>query len=124
MQFPESWLREFCNPPLTSQELADKLTMAGLDEARPFALAASCEKNHLPGLPLASIGGFASNRSTRSLVSARTSCNAKTSISGFSFSQSAIPFLNAARIPLTLMVATFRGMSRVYKSGGKERGAV
>ena len=31
MQFPESWLREFCNPPLTSQELADKLTMAGLE---------------------------------------------------------------------------------------------
>jgi len=31
MQFPESWLREFCNPPLTSQELADTLTMAGLE---------------------------------------------------------------------------------------------
>lgn len=31
MQFPESWLREFCNPPLSSQELADKLTMAGLE---------------------------------------------------------------------------------------------
>lgn len=31
MQFPESWLREFCNPPLTSQDLADKLTMAGLE---------------------------------------------------------------------------------------------
>ncbi len=31
MQFPESWLREFCNPLLTSQELADKLTMAGLE---------------------------------------------------------------------------------------------
>src|SRR5574343_245016 len=31
MQFPESWLREFCNPPLDSQELADKLTMAGLE---------------------------------------------------------------------------------------------
>ena len=29
MQFPESWLREFCNPPLTTQELADTLTMAG-----------------------------------------------------------------------------------------------
>jgi len=31
MQFPESWLREFCNPPLTSQQLADTLTMAGLE---------------------------------------------------------------------------------------------
>lgn len=31
MQFPESWLREFCNPPLTTQELADTLTMAGLE---------------------------------------------------------------------------------------------
>ncbi|MEY2685285.1 MAG: phenylalanine--tRNA ligase, beta subunit [Pseudomonadota bacterium] len=31
MQFPESWLREFCNPPLNSQQLADTLTMAGLE---------------------------------------------------------------------------------------------
>jgi phenylalanyl-tRNA synthetase beta chain len=31
MQFPESWLREFCNPPLTTAQLADTLTMAGLE---------------------------------------------------------------------------------------------
>ena len=31
MQFPESWLREYCNPTLTTQELADTLTMAGLE---------------------------------------------------------------------------------------------
>ena len=31
MQFPESWLREFCNPPLSTQQLADTLTMAGLE---------------------------------------------------------------------------------------------
>ena len=31
MQFPESWLREFCNPPITTQQLADILTMAGLE---------------------------------------------------------------------------------------------
>jgi phenylalanyl-tRNA synthetase beta chain len=31
MQFPESWLREFCNPPINSQQLADTLTMAGLE---------------------------------------------------------------------------------------------
>ncbi|MGQ9725423.1 MAG: phenylalanine--tRNA ligase subunit beta, partial [Tepidimonas sp.] len=31
MQFPESWLRAFCNPPLDSQQLADLLTMAGLE---------------------------------------------------------------------------------------------
>jgi phenylalanyl-tRNA synthetase beta chain len=31
MQFPESWLREFCNPALTTQQLADALTMAGLE---------------------------------------------------------------------------------------------
>jgi phenylalanyl-tRNA synthetase beta chain len=39
MQFPESWLREFCNPPLTTQQLADLLTMAGLEveELRPVA---------------------------------------------------------------------------------------
>ena len=39
MQFPESWLREFCNPPLSTQALADTLTMAGLEveELRPVA---------------------------------------------------------------------------------------
>jgi phenylalanyl-tRNA synthetase beta chain len=39
MQFPESWLREFCNPPLSTNELADLLTMAGLEveEMRPVA---------------------------------------------------------------------------------------
>ena len=31
MQFPESWLREFCNPPLSTQQLADLLTMAGME---------------------------------------------------------------------------------------------
>ncbi|HJV60406.1 MAG TPA: phenylalanine--tRNA ligase subunit beta [Albitalea sp.] len=39
MQFPESWLREFCNPPLTTAELAELLTMAGMEveEMRPVA---------------------------------------------------------------------------------------
>ncbi len=39
MQFPESWLREFCNPPLSTQALADTLTMGGLEveELRPVA---------------------------------------------------------------------------------------
>ena len=39
MQFPESWLREFCNPPLTTQQLADTLTMAGLEveDLKPVA---------------------------------------------------------------------------------------
>ncbi len=39
MQFPESWLREFCNPPLSTQQLADALTMAGLEveETTPAA---------------------------------------------------------------------------------------
>ena len=39
MQFPESWLREFCNPPITTTELADLLTMAGLEveDTRPVA---------------------------------------------------------------------------------------
>lgn len=31
MQFPESWLRQYCNPSLTTQQLADTLTMAGLE---------------------------------------------------------------------------------------------
>jgi phenylalanyl-tRNA synthetase beta chain len=39
MQFPESWLREFCDPPLSTQELADLLTMSGfeVEELRPVA---------------------------------------------------------------------------------------
>ncbi len=43
MQFPESWLREFCNPPLSTQQLADTLTMAGLEveEMRSVAPAFS-----------------------------------------------------------------------------------
>ncbi len=43
MQFPESWLRTFCNPPLNTQELADLLTMSGLEveELQPVAPAFS-----------------------------------------------------------------------------------
>ena len=43
MQFPESWLREFCDPPLSTQQLADLLTMSGMEvEAlRPAAPAFS-----------------------------------------------------------------------------------
>jgi phenylalanyl-tRNA synthetase beta chain len=39
MQFPESWLREFCNPPLSTTQLAETLTMAGLEveELQPVA---------------------------------------------------------------------------------------
>jgi phenylalanyl-tRNA synthetase beta chain len=28
---PESWLRTFCNPSLSGRELADKLTMSGIE---------------------------------------------------------------------------------------------
>jgi phenylalanyl-tRNA synthetase beta chain len=39
VQFPESWLREFCDPPLSTEALAELLTMAGLEveELRPVA---------------------------------------------------------------------------------------
>ena len=39
MQFPESWLREFCDPQLSTQQLADLLTMSGMEveELRPVA---------------------------------------------------------------------------------------
>ena len=39
MQFPESWLRSFCNPSLSTQQLADTLTMAGLEveDLKPVA---------------------------------------------------------------------------------------
>lgn len=39
MQFPESWLREFCNPPISTQELAHTLTMAGLEVEELKAVA-------------------------------------------------------------------------------------
>ena len=31
MQFPESWLREFCDPPLSTAQLAELLTMSGME---------------------------------------------------------------------------------------------
>ncbi|MCC7005505.1 MAG: phenylalanine--tRNA ligase subunit beta [Ottowia sp.] len=39
MQFPESWLRAFVNPPINTQALAHQLTMAGLEveDLSPFA---------------------------------------------------------------------------------------
>ncbi len=39
MQFPESWLREFCNPPLSTEALAELLTMSGMEveELQPVA---------------------------------------------------------------------------------------
>lgn len=39
MQFPESWLREFCNPPLSTEQLAHTLTMAGLEVEETKAVA-------------------------------------------------------------------------------------
>ena len=43
MLFPESWLRAFCNPELTTEALSDVLTMAGLEveSVRPVAPAFS-----------------------------------------------------------------------------------
>ncbi len=39
MQFPESWLREFCDPPIGTDALSELLTMSGMEveEARPVA---------------------------------------------------------------------------------------
>lgn len=39
MQFPESWLREFCNPPIDTEQLAELLTMSGMEveELHPVA---------------------------------------------------------------------------------------
>ena len=43
MQFPESWLREFCNPPLSTTELADLLTMSGLEVEALRPAAPPCQ---------------------------------------------------------------------------------
>ncbi len=42
MQFPESWLREFCDPPLSTQALADLLTMSGMEEEELRPVAPPC----------------------------------------------------------------------------------
>ncbi|MCG7960179.1 MAG: epimerase, partial [Candidatus Thiodiazotropha taylori] len=41
MKFSEAWLREWVNPPVATQELADQLSMAGLevDSVEPVAAA-------------------------------------------------------------------------------------
>ena len=44
MQFPESWLRELCNPPLSTQALAERLTMAGLEVEDCQAVAPPFER--------------------------------------------------------------------------------
>lgn len=43
MQFPESWLRQWCNPDLSTEQLAHTLTMAGLEveDMQPVAPAFS-----------------------------------------------------------------------------------
>ena len=43
MKFPESWLRAYCNPAWTSEQLAERLTMAGLEveESKSYAPAFS-----------------------------------------------------------------------------------
>jgi len=48
MKFSESWLRSFCNPSLSATELADRLTMAGVE-------VESCEPAGPP--QLAGVGG-------------------------------------------------------------------
>jgi phenylalanyl-tRNA synthetase beta chain len=39
MQFPESWLREFCDPPLDTAQLAELLTMSGMEVEELRAVA-------------------------------------------------------------------------------------
>jgi phenylalanyl-tRNA synthetase beta chain len=43
MQFPESWLREFCNPPISTPQLAELLTMAGLEVEDTHPVAPPCK---------------------------------------------------------------------------------
>src|SRR5260363_419040 len=42
MQFPESWLRSFVDPPLSSEALAHALTMAGLEVEALSTVAPPC----------------------------------------------------------------------------------
>jgi phenylalanyl-tRNA synthetase beta chain len=42
MQFPESWLREFCDPPIDTAALAELLTMSGMEVEHTRAAAPPC----------------------------------------------------------------------------------
>ena len=48
MNIPESWLRALCNPRLSGRELADKLTMAGL-EVESYASVGPALENTIIG---------------------------------------------------------------------------
>ena len=52
MQFPESWLREFCNPPLTTKQIADVLTMGGLEVEVRDGVARLVEGDSIAGSTL------------------------------------------------------------------------
>ncbi|MCC7286831.1 MAG: hypothetical protein IT503_11675, partial [Burkholderiaceae bacterium] len=41
MRIPENWLRHFTSPPWSSEEIADRLTMAGLEVEEASAAAPS-----------------------------------------------------------------------------------
>ena len=57
MQFPESWLRSFCNPALTTQQLADTLTIdsagEGLAVEGPYAAGVPLDDRNLVARALA-----------------------------------------------------------------------
>lgn len=44
MKFPESWLRAYCNPDWTTEQLSDRLTMAGLEVEEVGAAAPPFDK--------------------------------------------------------------------------------
>ena len=44
MLLQESWLREWCNPPLSAEEIADRYTLAGLEIGSVTDLAAGIEQ--------------------------------------------------------------------------------
>ncbi|HQD83322.1 MAG TPA: phenylalanine--tRNA ligase subunit beta, partial [Quisquiliibacterium sp.] len=44
MKFPERWLRAYCNPDWTTEELSDRLTMAGLEVEEVGAAAPPFDK--------------------------------------------------------------------------------
>ena len=59
MQFPESWLRDYCNPALTTQQLADLLTIRE-------------HRGDLAGLSVAFLGDGASNMAQSYLLAGAT----------------------------------------------------
>ncbi|MGD0980668.1 MAG: phenylalanine--tRNA ligase subunit beta, partial [Solirubrobacteraceae bacterium] len=50
MLVPVEWLREYCDPPLSTEELAERLTLTGTKDERIFRYGAPSPDHYMVGL--------------------------------------------------------------------------